>query len=106
MSGVSEQAEALAEVLWPRTVHLTAFNHGMAQRAVDAGWVHRDSLVAEGWTPPPDPWETIARAIHNEHFGTGCTGTCLAHSNIYAAVRRLMTADEAQAIAGRIEGEP
>lgn len=83
-----------------------------AQRAIDAGWVHRDDLLAQGWTPPPDPWETVAQdawdaLLDDEHENR------IDHSwdpEVHPAQRRLLdyfrdalTADEARAIAARIE---
>lgn len=57
MSAVSEQAKALAKALDPHRVW--NIDQRLAQRAVKAGWVQRDTLIAEleaqGWTPPPDP---------------------------------------------------
>lgn len=147
MSDVSEQAKALADELhWT-----TEVGRQIAQGAIDVGWVHRDSLVAEGWTPPskpvdptealvaaayrwaasrcyqpgeegaeadlwfkvrahrtppPDPCKTIARELYKAVWGDTAVYGSPAHTDLLAAVRRLLTADEARAIAGRIEGEP
>lgn len=63
-------AERLALDMSPVTAGTVV---AVAQRAIDAGWVHRDDLVAEGWTPPPDPHEAIARrdAIRAAPAATG-----------------------------------
>lgn len=101
MSDVSEQAKALAEAMW--------WSGGggwvPAQRAIDDGWVQRDTLMAEleaqGWTPPSDPWEPIARYWCIELWGDESGPH---YQRTLAAVRDLLPdEDEARAIAGRIE---
>lgn len=68
MTEFSPEAEALARVLVPRpTVPLGPYVR-MAQRAIDAGWVQRDDLVAQGWTPPTDSHEDIAREMYAGMF--------------------------------------
>ena len=111
MSDVSEQAKELAKVLYPGGIVDAGLRH--VQRAIDAGWVQRDTLLAEleaqGWTPPPDPWEPIAREVCDalaREFGTTWVAEHPAISDVLtAAVRHLHTEDEARAIAGRIKGE-
>ena len=69
MTEYSPEAEALARVLWPHEqgeVHPDDFI--TAQRAIVAGWVQRDDLIAQGWTPPPDPHEDIARELYAGMF--------------------------------------
>lgn len=107
MSDVSEQAKALADVQWGPGNSANVRFHA-AQRAVKAGWVHRDSLVAEGWTPPPDPCETIARSVWLFLFpgGEWLAPEFESQRNLVQHMREVFTADEARAIAGRIEGEP
>lgn len=110
MSDVSEQAKALAKALYP-TIHLTVGQYGIAQRAIDAGWVQRAELIAEleaqGWTPPPDPWEVIARSVWLFLFpgGEWLAPEFESQRNLVQYMRDLHTEDEARAIAGRIEGE-
>jgi len=110
MSDVSEQAKALARAVWPYVERHSKWHTYPAQRAIDAGWVQRDTLIAEleaqGWTPPPDPHVEIARALAAEMWGDGWTDHGPYYIKLRSAVRRLHTEDEAQAIAGRIEGEP
>lgn len=113
MSDVSEQAKALAADLYPAVRTPIASAEIAAQRAIGAGWVQRDTLIAEleaqGWTPPPDPWEPIAREVCDalaREFGTTWVAEHPAISDVLtAAVRRLHTEDEARAIAKRIEGD-
>lgn len=83
----------------------------LAQRAVGAGWVHRDDLIAQRWAPPPDPWEAISRFIagrlwtaDGEYFGDFCEGTVA--GSLLAAVRDLIPDEaEARSIAARIESD-
>lgn len=113
MSDVSEQAKELARAVWPYVERHSKWHTEVAQRAIDAGWVQRDTLLAEleaqGWTPPPDPWEPIAREVCDalaREFGTTWVAEHPAISDVLtAAVRHLHTEDEARAIAGRIKGE-
>lgn len=112
MSDVSEQAKALAEVMFPDgSWWASAWTSG-AQRAIDAGWVQRDTLIAEleaqGWTPPPDPWEAIARKLYRSLPLTMQEWDPQRHAqqaDLLDAVRDMITEDEARAIAGRIEGD-
>ena len=110
MSDVSEQAKALAEVMFPDGSWGPVRASG-AQRAIDAGWVQRDTLIAEleaqGWTPPPDPWEVIARSVWLFLFpgGEWLASEFESQRNLVQYMRDLHTEDEARAIAGRIEGE-
>lgn len=67
MTEYSREAEALARVLWPdveidREVWWGLEFVARAQRAIDAEWVQRDDLIAQGWTPP-DPYEDVAREL-------------------------------------------
>lgn len=99
MTEFSPEAEALARVLVPRpTVPLGPYVR-MAQRAIDAGWVHRDDLVAEGWTPPPDPHEAIARELHGALFDIDH-----AERDLLAVVRRIPD-DLARQVAEALRGE-
>lgn len=106
MSDVSEQAKALANDLWPSGLYAE-----VAQRAIDANWVQRDTLIAEleaqGWTPPPDPWEVIARSVWLFLFpgGEWLAPEFESQRNLVQYMREVFTEDEARAIAGRIEGE-
>ena len=111
MSDVSEQAMALAEVMFPDgSWWASAWTSG-AQRAIDAGWVQRDTLIAEleaqGWTPPPDPWEVIARSVWLFLFpgGEWLASEFESQRNLVQYMRDLHTEDEARAIAKRIEGD-
>ena len=111
MSDVSEQAKALAADLYPAVRTPIASAKIAAQRAIDAGWVQRDTLMAEleaqGWTPPPDPWEVIARSVWLFLFpgGEWLASEFESQRNLVQYMRDLHTEDEARAIAGRIEGE-
>ena len=111
MSDVSEQAKALAADLYPAVRTPIASAEIAAQRAIDAGWVQRDTLIAEleaqGWTPPPDPWEVIARSVWLFLFpgGEWLAPEFESQRNLVQYMRDLHTEDEARAIAGRIEGE-
>lgn len=122
MSDVSEQAKALAEVMFPDGSWWASPWTSGAQRAIDAGWAPRDTLIAEleaqGWTPPPDPWEVIARSVWlflfpggewlAPEFGSGdvaCNRAIESQRNLVQYMREVFTEDEARAIAGRIEGE-
>lgn len=77
----------------------------IAQLAVDAGWVHRDDLVAEGWTPPPDPWETIARDVWLFLFpgGEWLAPEFESQRSLVRYMRETITKAEARTIAARIE---
>jgi len=98
---VDTAAERLAASLYPSGLTPTKSAVEAAQRAIANGWVHRangwvhrDDLIAEGWTPPPDPWEAIARRLFT--FGV--------FQDLLAAVRDLIPDEaEARAIAARIE---
>lgn len=110
MSDVSEQAKALARAVWPYVERHSKWHTYPAQRAIDVGWVHRDSLIAEGWTPPPDPHEDIARELWAALADMWPVGTVWqphrskTQADLLALVRRMFPdADEAWAIAGRIE---
>lgn len=122
MSDVSEQAKALAADLYPAVRTPIASAEIAAQRAIGARWVQRDTLIAEleaqGWTPPPDPWEVIARSVWlflfpggewlAPEFGSGdvaCNRAIESQRNLVQYMREVFTEDEARAIAGRIEGE-
>ena len=63
MSDVSEQAKALAEVMFPDGSWGPVRASGASGPSTPGG-CSRDTLIAEleaqGWTPPPDPWEVIA----------------------------------------------
>ena len=107
MSGYSREAEALARVLWGANTFLARYE--LAQRAIDAGWVQRDTLIAEleaqGRVPPPDPWEPIARKLYRSLL-TMQEWDPQRHAqqaDLLDAVRDLLTEDEARAIAARIE---
>lgn len=100
MSGYSREAEALARVLWGANTYLARYE--LAQRAIDAGW-----------QPPPDPHETIARELWAALADMWPVGTVWqphrskTQADLLALVRRMFPdADEARAIAGRVEGEP
>lgn len=64
---------------------------------------------ALGTPPPPDPWEAIARELHdrsahNTLHRTGCTSSCGVRADLLAAVRDLIPDEaEARTIAARIE---
>ena len=80
----------------------------IAQRAIAAGWVQRDDLIARGWTPPPDPWEAIARALADAVWPLTRDAALFAPDTpsrrLLAAVRDLIPDEaEARAIAARIE---
>lgn len=111
MSDVSEQAKALARAVWPYVERHSKWHTEVAQRAIDAGWVQRDTLIAEleaqGWTPPPDPWEVIARSVWLFLFpgGEWLAPEFESQRNLVQYMREVFTEDEARAIAGRIEGE-
>ena len=76
----------------------------IAERAILAGWVHRDDLIAQGWTPPPDPHEDIARELHAGMFTSPWNPersdiAC----DLLAAVRRIpdhLARDVAEALRG------
>lgn len=108
MSDVSEQAKALARAVWPYVERHSKWHTYPAQRAIDEGWVQRDTLIAEleaqGWTPPPDPWEVIARSVWLFLFPGG-EWLFESQRNLVQYMREVFTEDEARAIAGRIEGE-
>lgn len=83
----------------------------IAERAILAGWVHRDDLIAQGWTPPPDPWEAIARALAAAMWtinGEGpYVGEFTEHTvagRLLAAVRRIPD-DLARQVAEALRGE-
>lgn len=121
MSDVSEQAKALAADLYPAVRTPIASAEIAAQRAIGARWVQRDTLIAEleaqgwrctissthGWTPPPDPWEVIARSVWLFLFpgGEWLAPEFESQRNLVQYMREVFTEDEARAIAGRIEGE-
>lgn len=97
-------AERLAKAMGSAAVgwaHIT-------QRAIDAGWVHRDDLIAQGWTPPPDPWEAIARDLCEAVWPITAAVDLFApdtpSARMLAAVRDLIPDEaEARTIAARIE---
>lgn len=66
MTEYSREAQALARTMAPDgDWHLDEWRIAVriAQRAIDAGWVQRDDLIAQGWTPPadPDPVDDVVR---------------------------------------------
>lgn len=95
MAEYSREAEALARAMWGHDV--VGLGRQAAQRAIDAGW-----------QPPPNPWETIARSVWLFLFpgGEWAAPEFESHRDLVQYMREVFTAEEAQAIAGRIEGEP
>lgn len=77
MTEYTPEAEALGRVLWPG-LQLSNRMLRNAQRAIDAGW-----------TPPPDPHEDIARALHVAVYGELCEDGCHAERDLLDAVRRI-----------------
>lgn len=73
MTEYSREAELLAPSLVPNADPISSPASWqsavrMAKRAIDAGWVQRDDLVAQGWTPPTDSHEDIAREMYAGMF--------------------------------------
>lgn len=106
MTEFSPEAQALARVQWGQPCGDT--ERRVAQRAIDAGWVQRDDLVAQGWTPPPDPHEDIARALCNEAWPLTRNDELFApetpSARLLAAVRRIPD-DLARQVAEALRGE-
>jgi hypothetical protein len=77
----------------------------IAQRAIAAGWVQRDDLIARGWTPPPDPWEAIARDVWLFLFpgGEWLAPEFESQRSLVRYMRETITKAEARTIAARIE---
>lgn len=102
MTEYSREAEALARVLWPDHLSFGGLADSVmarAQRAIYAGWVQRDDLVAH---------EDIARALCNEVWpltrDAELFGPETPSARLLAAVRRIPD-DVARQVAEALRGE-